>query len=89
MSGHDELTLELKKLIIDALVLEDVTPDDIETDAPLFNEGLGLDSIDSLDLSMVLEERYGVSASEDSAENRASFASVSALAAFVAAHRTR
>ena len=89
MSGHDALTLELKKLIIDALVLEDVTPDDIETDAPLFNEGLGLDSIDSLDLSMVLEERYGVSASEDSAENRASFASVSALAAFVAAHRTR
>jgi acyl carrier protein len=89
MSAHDELTLELKKLIIDALMLEDVTPDDIATDAPLFNEGLGLDSIDALDLSMVLEERYGVSASEDAAENRASFASVRALAAFVAAHRTR
>jgi len=89
MPVHDELTLELKKLIIDALMLEDVTPDDIETDAPLFNDGLGLDSIDSLDLIMVLEERYGVSASEDSAENRARFASVRALAAFVAAHRMR
>ena len=89
MPVDEALELEIKRLIIDALVLEDVTPDDIDPDAPLFNEGLGLDSIDSLDLALVLEERYGVQGSEDSRENRRHFGSVRALASFVALCRTR
>lgn len=89
MSALEEFELEIKRLIIEVLMLEDITPADIDTEAPLFNEGLGLDSIDSLDLAMVLEERYGVRASEDSGENTRRFASVRSLAAFVAANRTR
>ena len=56
---------ELKTLIIETLALEDVTPADIEPEAALFVEGLGLDSIDALELSMVLEERYGVHIGDD------------------------
>jgi acyl carrier protein len=89
MSRHDDLELELKRLIIEALLLEDVTPADIDTEAPLFSEGLGLDSIDSLDLAMAIEERYGVQGSPDTDENRRRFASVRALAEFVALSRTR
>ena len=89
MSAREALESEIKQLIIEALTLEDITPEDIGTDAPLFNEGLGLDSIDALDLAMVLEERYGVKGSDHSSENRRRFASVAALATFVAAERTR
>jgi acyl carrier protein len=89
MSAPEALELEIKQLIIDALMLEDITPADIATEAPLFNEGLGLDSIDALDLAMVLEERYGVKGSDHSSENRRRFASVRMLATFVAAERTR
>jgi acyl carrier protein len=89
MSADESLELEIKQLIITALALEDVTPADIETEAPLFNDGLGLDSIDSLDLAMVLEERYGVDLSKDSGENRRRFASVRALARFITAERKR
>lgn len=89
MSAREELELEIKRVIIDALMLEDVTPDDIEADAPLFNEGLGLDSIDSLDLGMALEERYGVKASDESEENKRRFGSVRHLAEFVAQYRTK
>lgn len=89
MSAREALELEIKQLIIDALMLEDITPADIAAEAPLFNEGLGLDSIDALDLAMVLEDRYGVKGSDSSPENRRRFASVMALAAFVAAERTR
>ena len=74
---------ELKELIIDTLVLEDVTAADIETDAPLFGEGLGLDSIDALEIAMVLEERYGVTLDDDPEKNQMIFASVRSLAAFV------
>jgi acyl carrier protein len=89
MAARDDLELELKQLIIEALVLEDVTPADIDTEAALFNDGLGLDSIDALDLAMVLQQRYGVHGSGNAAENRRRYASVRALAAFVEAERTR
>lgn len=89
MQVREDLELEIKQLIIEALMLEDVTPADIDTEAPLFNEGLGLDSIDALDLAMTLEERYGVRGSPDTQENRRRFASVRTLAEFVAAGRTR
>jgi acyl carrier protein len=86
---REDLELEIKQLIIESLTLEDITPGDIDTEAPLFNEGLGLDSIDALDLAMTLEERYGVRGSQDALENRRRFASVRTLAAFVAAERIR
>lgn len=78
---------EIKHLIIEALVLEDITAADIDLDAPLFVEGLGLDSIDALELAMALEERYGVKIGDDPDENRRIFANVRSLAAFVSENR--
>jgi acyl carrier protein len=78
---------ELKQLIIDTLMLEDLEAGDIETDAPLFVEGLGLDSIDALELAMALQERYAVEIHDDAEENREIFASVSSLAEFVSTGR--
>jgi acyl carrier protein len=81
------LEQELKELIIVSMALEDITPQDIDTHAPLFVEGLGLDSIDALELGLVLQKRYGVSLSADSAQTRQHFASVKSLAEFVHANR--
>lgn len=81
------LQTEIKQLIIQSLNLEDIAPDDIDAAAPLFVEGLGLDSIDALELGLALQKRYGVALSADSVETRKHFASVDALAAFVAASR--
>lgn len=80
---------ELKDLIVDTLALEDITPAEIETDAPLFVEGLGLDSIDSLEIAMVLEERYGVTLDDDPDTNRKIFDSVRSLSVFVTENRVR
>ena len=71
------------------MALEDVVADDIDTDAPLFNEGLGLDSIDALELGLALQKRYGVTLAADSEDTRRHFASVRSLAAFVAASRSQ
>ena len=87
MQSGEGLEADLKKLIVEALVLEDITPEEIETDAPLFVEGLGLDSIDALELAMALEERYGVKIEDDPEENRRIFASVKSLADFVSSQR--
>jgi len=87
MQRSENLEAELKKLIIEALVLEDIAPEEIDTEAPLFVEGLGLDSIDALELAMALEERYGVKIEDDPDENRRIFASVRSLADFVTAQR--
>jgi acyl carrier protein len=87
MQRSEGLEAELKKLIVEALVLEDIAPDEIETEAPLFVEGLGLDSIDALELAMALEERYGVKIEDDPETNRQIFASVKSLADFVTAQR--
>lgn len=81
------LEQEIKELIISALSLEDIQPDDIDTEAPLFVEGLGLDSIDALELGLALQKRYGVSLSADAAENRRHFRSVANLATFIAQQR--
>jgi len=88
LSEINELQDELKTLIIETLVLEDVTPMDIEADMPLFGDGLGLDSIDSLEIAMVLEERYGVTLEDDPDTNREVFFSVSNLANFVLEKRS-
>ena len=83
-----ELEQEIKELIIESLNLEDVAVVDIETDAPLFVEGLGLDSIDALELGLALQRRYGIVIG-DSETGREHFASVRRLAAFVAGARQR
>ena len=87
MSTSESLELELKQLIIDALALEDVSPANIEPTAALFVEGLGLDSIDALELAMALEERYGVQIGDDPELNRQIFASVRNLATYVDENR--
>jgi acyl carrier protein len=87
METAEALEGKIKELIIEALFLEDLSPEDIETEAPLFVEGLGLDSIDALELAMALEERYGVTIDDDPERNRRIFASVKSLAEFVRAQR--
>ncbi len=80
---------DIKALIVTTMALEDVVAEDIDTDAPLFNDGLALDSIDALELGLALQKRYGVTLAADSEETRRHFASVRSLAAFVAAARTQ
>lgn len=89
MPKSEALENEIKKLIIELLALEDVTPADIEPEAALFVEGLGLDSIDALEIAMALEERYGVKIGEDPEQNQQIFASVRKLAAFVSENRVQ
>ena len=78
----EDLVLELKRLIIDTLKLEDITPEDIEDEGPLFGEGLGLDSIDALELVVALEKKYKVFI-PDSEVGKKVFRSVKALAEFI------
>ena len=70
------LEQEIKELIISALDLEDITVSDIDSKAPLFTEGLGLDSIDALELGMALKKKYGVNFKSDKEENKKYFKSV-------------
>lgn len=81
----NETEQALKELIIEALNLEDLTPGDIETEAQLFGEGLGLDSIDALELGVAVRRKYGVNLDVGSEEIRDHFASVASLARFVTA----
>jgi acyl carrier protein len=83
MESPDVLEKEIKVMIVEVLALEDIRPDEIETEAPLFIEGLGLDSIDALELAMALEERYGVTVEDDPEQNQRIFASVKSLGEFV------
>ena len=83
----EALEQEIKGLIISTMSLEDIGPDDIDAAAPLFNEGLGLDSIDALELGLALQKRYGLTLAADSEETRRHFASVRSLSSFVASHR--
>jgi acyl carrier protein len=82
-----QLENEIKQLIIDVLQLEDMQPADIDTDAALFGDGLGLDSIDALELGVALQKRYGITLSANSEETRLHFHSVAALAAMLTAQR--
>lgn len=84
----EALILKLKEEIIEVLNLEDLTPADIADDAPLFGEGLGLDSVDALELIVLLEKNYGIKL--DNADRyKEIFRSVSTMAAYVAEHRTK
>ena len=82
----NELYDEIKQLIIDALNLEDLTVNDIETEAPLFVDGLGLDSIDALELGMAIKKKYGLTMSADNEEMKKHFFSVKTIADFVKAN---
>ena len=85
----DELKNEIKDVIISSLQLEDVTRDDIVDSEPLFGEGLGLDSIDALELGVALKKKFGIKFSSENNENRNHFASVDALAEFITAERAK
>ncbi|MGN1353586.1 MAG: phosphopantetheine-binding protein [Alloprevotella sp.] len=82
----EELIEKLKSEIIEVLNLEDLTPADIDADAPLFGEGLGLDSIDALELIVLLERNYGIKL-KDAAEGKEVFKSVAVMADYIIAHR--
>tara|TARA_B100000809_G_scaffold253488_1_gene289548 strand:+ start:362 stop:640 length:279 start_codon:yes stop_codon:yes gene_type:complete len=84
----EALELELKQFIIDTLSLEDVGVDDIATDLTLFGEGLGLDSVDALELGVGLQKKYKVTIAAQSAETREHFATVKNLASFISANRS-
>lgn len=83
----DTLTRELAELIVQALNLE-LSAASINADAPLYGEGLGLDSIDILEIALVVSKRYGVQLRADSAENEQIFRSLRRLAEYIIAHRT-
>ncbi|PHM53403.1 acyl carrier protein AcpC [Xenorhabdus sp. KK7.4] len=80
---NQNLQIEIKQLIIDTLNLEDITPADIETEAPLFGDGLGLDSIDALELGLAIKTRYGIVLSAESEDIRQHFSSVATLASYI------
>ena len=78
---------ELKQLIIDALALEDISINDIDSHAPLFNEGLGLDSIDALELGLAIRKKYNVKIDSDKEDVVRIFSSVSTLADYIQSAR--
>lgn len=83
---NEELTTKVKQLIIDSLRIEGMTTDDIETDAPLFGEGLGLDSIDALQLVVAMEKDFGVIV-PDAETGAVVFQSVRSMAGYIAENR--
>ena len=85
----EELILQLKKQIIEVLNLEDVRPEDIDENAPLFgNEGLGLDSIDALELIVLIERNYGIRL-QDPNQGKEIFKSVAVMADYISKNRTK
>ncbi|CAG21991.1 MULTISPECIES: phosphopantetheine-binding protein [Photobacterium] len=83
----EQLQTELKELIIEALNLEDITVDDIETDAPLFGDGLGLDSIDALELGLAIKKKYNIVIDADDTNTRDHFSSVANLAGYISKNK--
>ena len=77
------LKQQIKELIVSALELEDTKPEDIVDSEPLFGEGLGLDSIDALELGVAIKKKFGVRFSPENTDNKKHFASVDALAAYI------
>lgn len=88
MSELAPAELELAELLVECLNLEGVVPADIDPEAPLFGAGLGLDSIDALELSLAISKRYGFQLRSDNDDNRRIFGSLRALSAHVQQHRT-
>ncbi len=86
---RDEIEQELKVLIIDALKLDETTPDDIDSEAELVSAGLGLDSIDVLELAAAVQRRFGLVSEADDQTNARIYASVSSLAEYLEREQTR
>jgi len=84
----EKLILKLKEEIIEVLNLEDVKPADIDENAPLFGDGLGLDSIDALELIVLMEKNYGIKL-KDPAQGKEIFKSIAVMAGYIAANRTK
>ncbi|MBN3859661.1 acyl carrier protein [Neisseriaceae bacterium PsAf] len=82
-----DLSNEVKVMMIDVLSLEDITPEDIDNTVPLFGEGLGLDSIDALELAPALKKRYNIQLSADSEETKKHFESVQSLVELIEANQ--
>jgi putative acyl carrier protein len=82
-----ELVNEIKELIITSLNLEDMKPSDIDENAPLFNDGLGLDSVDALELGLAVQKKYGLVLDSKSANLKEIFFSVSSLAKYIYENR--
>jgi acyl carrier protein len=85
----ETLINELKTLLIEGLHLEDIEADEIDVNEPLFGDGLGLDSIDALEIAVLLDRQYGVKITSEDEKNREIFASLTALAKFIAENRTK
>lgn len=89
MNTKEDIQNEVKNIIIQSLDLEDIKPDDIDVHAPLFaeGEGLGLDSIDALELGVALKKKFGISFSQNEEDNKKYFYSVETLSDFISKHR--
>lgn len=85
----DSLKNEIKEVIIASLQLEDIKPENIKDEEPLFGEGLGLDSIDALELGVALKKKFGVKFSSESEESKKHFASVNALAEYISSEKAK
>jgi acyl carrier protein len=89
MNGLKECEQELARLMVGSLNLEGVVPEQIEPEAPLFGDGLGLDSLDMLELAMAVEQKYGVSLRSDDPDNAQIFASLRSLSGHIQQRRAR
>ena len=87
MTAQTSQERELGELIVTALNLEDVQAGDIQPEAPLFREGLGLDSIDALEISLAIAQKYGVQLRSDDSDNKRIFASLRSLSQHIEQHR--
>ena len=83
--NRNDIESKLKEIVVTALDLEDIAPADIETEVPLFGEGLGLDSIDALELGMAVKKQFGITFSSNPADNKKIFYSVKTLADYIMA----
>ena len=88
MSNQTEAERELADLLVESLNLDDVAAESIDPEAPLFNTGLGLDSIDALELALAISKKYGYQLRSDNEDNRRIFASLRALSEHIQQHRT-
>ena len=82
----EDLIIKIKEQVIEVLNLEDIEPDDIDTDSPLFGDGLGLDSIDALELIVLLEKQYGIKI-EDPKDGKKIFYSIRTIAEYIEEHK--
>ena len=85
---REELENKIKEIVVESLDLEDLTVQDIETDVPLFGEGLGLDSIDALELIVLMEKNYGIKL-KDPSQGKEIFKSVAVMADYISKNRTK